>query len=101
MIPAMNATRQAQSALSGARRPPTIPLIPAILPFVTQRIAADRPIRAPPATAEKGVKFSISDGRRPACAFFRAEHPIKLRQDRENALRGDPIEDGRTLASRA
>src|ERR1700704_2806394 len=60
MSPAMKAMRQPLSSLPKSRRPPNMPLMPAIRPVSSISKTADRPIRPPPIAAESGVKFSMT-----------------------------------------
>src|SRR3954463_14902958 len=48
------------SAARGARRPPTMPLTPAMRPFSSTSIAAAAPMSAPPASEVHGVKCAQS-----------------------------------------
>src|SRR5215208_495964 len=56
--PTMNTARHSTSEPFRDSRPPTMPLIPAILPFNRISSTADRPISNPPMNPLTGVKFS-------------------------------------------
>jgi hypothetical protein len=58
--PRKNSARHQTSPLVRWRRPPTIPLMPAIRPLAINRIEAARPIKPPPMSAEMGVKSCMS-----------------------------------------
>jgi hypothetical protein len=55
--PSVKAILQDTSPLAGLKRPPTMPVIPAIRPFSNMNSAADIPMSAPPASADQGVKL--------------------------------------------
>ena len=59
-MPKIKATFHAVSPLVGFKIPPKIPLIPAILPLKTNKIATATPMNPPPIAAESGVKFAQS-----------------------------------------
>src|SRR5437773_8148541 len=54
--PATKARRHATSPGAGRKSPPTIPLMPAILPFTSTNIATAAPMITPPIVADHGVK---------------------------------------------
>jgi len=54
----MNTARHPTCEPFLASRPPTMPLIPAILPFNRISSTADRPMSNPPMNPLSGVKFS-------------------------------------------
>src|SRR5690554_4336773 len=58
--PPRNVARQPNSPARGSMTPAKMPLMPAIRPWNSSKIAADRPINRPPIAEAKEVKFSIN-----------------------------------------
>ena len=46
-----------RQCMTGLKRPPIMPVIPAIRPFSSMNSAVEMPISAPPASADQGVKL--------------------------------------------
>src|SRR5438309_1542234 len=64
--PATKASRHATLPGAGRKSPPTIPLMPAILPFTSTNIVTAAPMITPPIAADHGVKALQS-----ICIVFR------------------------------